>query len=285
MNKRHPSRLALLAIAFAAMAAPVRGEVVIIVSPQSSQVPQLDQVCQIFLGKLKAPKPISLVEPPATRDEFYSKLCKRNPAQVRAIWGKLIFTGSGSPPKEVASADEMKKAVAADPNTVGYIDRKDVDRSVRVVVPVCAACGDASAPPAPPVPEKAALPEKAARSAADGAEARGEVVVIVSAQSPQVPPVDKVCQVFLGKLKTPRPISMLEPAATRDEFYSKICKRDPAQVRAIWGKLIFTGSGTAPREVASADEMKKAVAADPNSVGYLDRKDVDASVKVIATAN
>jgi hypothetical protein len=31
--------------------------------------------------------------------------------------------------------------------------------------------------------------------------------------------------------------------------------------------------------------MRKAVAADPNAVGYIDRKDVDATVKVIATAN
>ncbi|MES3022968.1 MAG: hypothetical protein V4857_15465 [Pseudomonadota bacterium] len=115
--------------------------------------------------------------------------------------------------------------------------------------------------------------------------AQAEVVMIVSARTGQAPPVEQVCQVFLGKLKTPLPINLMDKNPTRDEFYSKACKKDPAQVRAIWGKLIFTGTGTPPREVDSGEAMRKAVAADPASVGYLDKKDVDASVRIIATFN
>jgi hypothetical protein len=115
--------------------------------------------------------------------------------------------------------------------------------------------------------------------------ARAEVVMIVSAQSALTPSVEQVCQVFLGKIKTPKGITLAEQQPVRDEFYSKACKKDAAQVRSMWGKLIFTGTGTPPKEVASGAEMKKAVAADPNSVGFLDKKDLDASIKVIATAN
>ena len=115
--------------------------------------------------------------------------------------------------------------------------------------------------------------------------AQAEVAMIVAANSTLAPPVEQICQVYLGKLKTPTPVTLSEQNPVRDEFYSKACKKDPAQVRAIWGKLIFTGTGTPPKEVASGADMKKAIAANPASVGYIDKKDVDASVKVIATAN
>ena len=114
---------------------------------------------------------------------------------------------------------------------------------------------------------------------------QAEVVIITSANATAAPSIEQVCQVFLGKLKSPTPITLAEQNPTRDEFYAKACKKDPAQVRAMWGKLIFTGTGTPPKEVASSADMKKAVAANPASVGYLDKKDVDASVKVIAALN
>ncbi len=115
--------------------------------------------------------------------------------------------------------------------------------------------------------------------------AQAEIVLVVSSKSALAPTVEQTCQVFLGKLKTPTPVNLTEQNPTRDEFYAKACKKDPAQVKAIWGKLIFTGTGTPPKEVGNGGEMKKTVAADPNSVGYIDKKDVDASVKVVATLN
>ena len=115
--------------------------------------------------------------------------------------------------------------------------------------------------------------------------ARAEIGIIVAAHSSQAPQVAQVCQAFLGKIKTPTPVNFNEKSALRDEFYAKACKKDPAQVAATWSKLILTGTGTPPSEVDSATAMKKAVAADPNAVGYIDKKDADASVKIIATAN
>jgi hypothetical protein len=118
-----------------------------------------------------------------------------------------------------------------------------------------------------------------------GSPAHAEIGIIVSAHAAQTPPVGQVCQAFLGKIKSLTPVNFNEKNPLRDEFFARACKKDPAQVQSIWGKLIFTGTGTPPAEVESAAAMKKAVAADPNAVGYIDKKDADASVKVIATAN
>lgn len=132
---------------------------------------------------------------------------------------------------------------------------------------------------------KPALQLAVLASALSVAGARAEVVVIVSSKSTLAPSVEQVCQSFLGKIKTPVPITLSEKNATRDEFYSKSCNKDPAQVRSIWAKLIFTGSGTPPKEVENDKDMKKLVAADPLSIGYIDKKNLDASVKMISAGN
>jgi hypothetical protein len=131
--KKATTAAAAVAAAALLAAAPARAEIGIIVSAHSSLAPQLAQVCQAYLGKIKAPTPINLNEKNPLRDEFYAKACKKDPAQVQALWGKLIFTGTGTPPAEVDSGAAMKKAVAADPNAVGYIDKKDADASVKVI--------------------------------------------------------------------------------------------------------------------------------------------------------
>jgi len=48
-------------------------------------------------------------------------------------------------------------------------------------------------------------------------------------------------------------------------------------------KLVFTGKATQPKEFASNAEVKKAVAADPKAIGYIDKSAVDDTVKVILT--
>jgi len=46
---------------------------------------------------------------------------------------------------------------------------------------------------------------------------------------------------------------------------------------------VFTGKATAPKEYANSAEVKKAVAADPKAIGYIDKAAVDDTVKVILT--
>jgi len=131
MNNR--IALGLSALVFAVLAAPAQAEIGIIVSARSTQAPQVAQVCQAYLGKIKSPTPFTFNEKSPLRDEFFAKACKKDAAQVQAMWGKMIFTGTGTPPAEVDSAAAMKKAVAADPNAVGYIDKKDADASVKII--------------------------------------------------------------------------------------------------------------------------------------------------------
>jgi ABC-type phosphate transport system substrate-binding protein len=119
----------------------VSADVVAVVS-SNSPITALSksQVVDIFLGKRtrfpdgNSAVPIDQTEGSAARDEFYTRIADMSPAQVKAFWSKIIFTGRGQPPKTVATSLEAKKALVANPNAIGYIDQSLVDSSVRVVL-------------------------------------------------------------------------------------------------------------------------------------------------------
>jgi ABC-type phosphate transport system substrate-binding protein len=98
-----------------------------------------DQVADIFLGKASRfpngilSTPIDLSDGSAERDRFYAKYASKTPAQLKAYWSKIIFTGRGQPPKAVQSDLDMRQFIAANSTAIGYIDEKMVDDSIRVV--------------------------------------------------------------------------------------------------------------------------------------------------------
>jgi ABC-type phosphate transport system substrate-binding protein len=120
--------------------------------------------------------------------------------------------------------------------------------------------------------------------AAAALTARAETVVIVNKANPATRMFsEQAAQFFLGKSSMFTPVDQAESSPIRAEFYHKVADKDTAQVKAIWSKLVFTGKATAPKEYASNAEVKKAVAADPKAIGYIDKSAVDDTVKVILT--
>jgi len=114
--------------------------------------------------------------------------------------------------------------------------------------------------------------------------AQAETVVIVNKANPATRMFgEQASQFFLGKSTMFTPVDQPESSAIRADFYHKVAEKDTAQVKAIWSKLVFTGKAVQPKEYASNTEVKKAVAADPKAIGYIDKSAVDDSVKVILT--
>lgn len=90
-----------------------------------------EQIADVYLGKSQAATPLDLPEAAATRAEFYKRATGRDLAQVKSTWSRVVFTGKGQPPKELPDAAAVKKAVAADPKAIGYIEKSAVDGSVK----------------------------------------------------------------------------------------------------------------------------------------------------------
>ncbi|NOT68857.1 MAG: hypothetical protein HOP04_11200 [Methylophilaceae bacterium] len=51
----------------------------------------------------------------------------------------------------------------------------------------------------------------------------------------------------------------------------------PHQLRTAWDRQVFSGTGQAPVEVASEDEMLVRIASTPGAIGYLSRQKADES--------
>lgn len=138
MNRSHHFALSarswVVALALSAAADLSFSQVVVIVNARSPVGTMTqEQVSNLYLGKV--PSMVSdLPEGSPAREFFYSKATGRTTAQVKAVWARLTFSGKASPPKELPSASEVKKFVAANADAVGYIEKSAVDSTVKVVL-------------------------------------------------------------------------------------------------------------------------------------------------------
>ena len=108
------------------------GDIVVIGNPSAAALTK-EQVVDLYLGRNQSLTLLDLPESSATRTDYYKKLTGKDPAQIKSMWSRLTFTGKGVPPKELPDGAAVKKAVAADPKTVGYIDKSEVDGTVKVL--------------------------------------------------------------------------------------------------------------------------------------------------------
>ena len=119
-----------------------------------------------------------------------------------------------------------------------------------------------------------------------------QVAVVVSAKSPTATmTADQVAGIFLGKSSTlpggatAAAVDQSESAAIREQFYTKVTGKQAAQVKAAWSRLVFSGKGTPPKEMASSADVKKFLAGNPDAIGYIEKSAVDATVKVVLSVD
>jgi ABC-type phosphate transport system substrate-binding protein len=114
----------------------------VLVANAKSSITKLDAdaASNLFLGKstelpgVGAVALLDLPEGSATRESFYQDVTKKDASSLKAYWARMIFTGKGQPPKAMDSAASVKKAIAANPSALGYIEKSAVDASVKVVL-------------------------------------------------------------------------------------------------------------------------------------------------------
>lgn len=124
-------------------AAPVTAHVseyVLVVSPKNPLVSlQQEQVAAIFLGQVSRfpdgadAQTLDLPLGSVLRDAFYHKVAGKSPAMMKAHWTRMMFTGHGQPPRELAGSIAVRRMVADNPSMIGYIDRHTLDGSVKAV--------------------------------------------------------------------------------------------------------------------------------------------------------
>ena len=122
------------------MAAQVAfAETVVVVHPSNNNAIDSKFVQRIYLGKedkfADGTETIAVNQKVDTsiRQTFDESIVGRSSSQIAAYWSKLVFTGKGIPPKEVANDAEVIDLVSKNPNVIGYIDSASVTGDVKVV--------------------------------------------------------------------------------------------------------------------------------------------------------
>lgn len=133
MTIRYLVILVLLSAAWA------HGEIAVIVHPANKNAVDTEELNRLFLGKKasyadnSAATVYYLVETDPVRGQFDEKGLGKSSAQLKAYWSKLVFTGKGTPPAELASSTEALAKVAGDPTAIAYVDKSVVTDKVKVV--------------------------------------------------------------------------------------------------------------------------------------------------------
>lgn len=119
--------------------------------------------------------------------------------------------------------------------------------------------------------------------------AQAENVVVVSAKSTLSSLTkEQVADIYLGNVKEFPGGGLALPllpssGGTRTEFFEKVLGKNEAQAKAIWSRLVFSGKGSAPRDVPDSAEALKLIANNPSCIGVIEKSAVNASVKVVFT--
>jgi ABC-type phosphate transport system substrate-binding protein len=140
-------RIAAVLLAVVACLAPLAAraaahvtDYVLVVSPKNPLMSlQQEQVAAIFLGQVARfpdgadAQTLDLPLGSPLRDAFYHKVAGKSPAMMKAHWTRMLFTGHGQPPRELAGSVAVRRMVADNPSMIGYIDRHALDASVKAV--------------------------------------------------------------------------------------------------------------------------------------------------------
>ena len=102
-------------------------EVEVIVHPSNGAALDKDSIQRIYLGKTRAfpgggeAVAISMKEGSAAEGDFTKNVLGKSPKQLKAYWAKMVFTGKGTPPRQIDSAAEMVNLISANPNLIGFV--------------------------------------------------------------------------------------------------------------------------------------------------------------------
>ncbi len=56
------------------------------------------------------------------------------PHQLRRVWDRMVFSGTGQAPIKLDSEDEMLKKIATTPNAIGYLSSEPENENIRLFI-------------------------------------------------------------------------------------------------------------------------------------------------------
>ena len=117
----------------------VLAEISVIVHPNNASNLNQKTISKLYLGKSSSfpgggkAVPMNILEGHDLTNEFNKKVLGKSDAQLKSYWSKLVFTGKGTPPKEVSSEADMIQFVSENQGAIGYVSSSAVTPNVKVI--------------------------------------------------------------------------------------------------------------------------------------------------------
>lgn len=114
--------------------------IVVIGNPAGADALSAKDVKNLFMGKKtklasgEKVKIIELADGEAGRIAFHDLATGRSEAQLQSAWSRVVFTGKGDAPTQVANDAAVIEAVSAASNAIGYVDESAVTGAVKVLL-------------------------------------------------------------------------------------------------------------------------------------------------------
>ena len=115
------------------------GEIMVVVHPSNAALFDKNAIQRIFLGKTRAfpggeeALPLSLRETTVASADFTRSVLAKTPKQLKSYWAKMVFTGKGTPPKQMDSSKQIIDLVSNNPNFIGFVKAGTDNGGVKVV--------------------------------------------------------------------------------------------------------------------------------------------------------
>ncbi|MFZ6846348.1 hypothetical protein [Undibacterium sp. RuTC16W] len=133
-------RFSPLILALTVCARVCAADFVVIANPNSGiEKMSKDDVINIYMGRYRklasgiSAQPLDLANPVSEKSKFYSSMVNKELPEINSYWARLMFSGQGSPPRQVDSVEEIIDIVSNNKGAIAYIDKKKVDKRVKVV--------------------------------------------------------------------------------------------------------------------------------------------------------
>ena len=113
----------------------------VVVSGAKSGIDHLSRqdVVFLFMGRLRQlptgvqALPLDLAVDSPERADFYRLLVNKEPAEIKAYWSRLVFSGGTRPPQVVDSREDLIRLLGSNPGAIAYMERSRIDPRVRVL--------------------------------------------------------------------------------------------------------------------------------------------------------
>ncbi len=129
---------ALIAWLLVAGFARAAGDLVVIVNAGSGvEALSREEAVNVFMGRYKK-LPSGITALPVDENDakaaFYRALVRKELPEIQSYWARLVFSGQGSPPRQMDSANEVIDTVANNKGAIGYIEKSRLNSRVKAVL-------------------------------------------------------------------------------------------------------------------------------------------------------